>query len=159
MQEKNYSTIIIDAINQFFNNDGWNFSFDSERGIFRLGYSLKGKLKRLSLIIGTTNDGYNVYAVAPVGVDKNDEKTLAEMAEFICRANYGLKNGNFELDMRDGEIRYKIYVDCSGIEPTQIMVQNSIFYPIGMFERYGEGILGIFFGGMSAKEAIEMCEK
>lgn len=68
---------------------------------------------------------------------------MAIMAEFICRANYGLKNGNFELDMRDGEIRYKSFVDCEGLTPTTEMVRNSIHCPAAMFDRYGDGIVDI----------------
>lgn len=84
---------------------------------------------------------------------------MAVMAEFICRANYGLKNGNFELDMRDGEIRYKSFVDCEGLTPTTEMVRNSIHCPAAMFDRYGDGIVDIIFGNSTAKEAVAKCEK
>lgn len=100
-----------------------------------------------------------MYAIAPLGADEDDSKMMASMAEFVCHANYGLKNGNFELDMRDGEIRFKSFVDCEGITPTLDMVRNSIHCPAAMFERYGDGIVGIIFGGMSAKEAVDRCEK
>lgn len=32
---------------------------------------------------------------------------MKRTAEFLTRANYGLVFGNFEMDMHDGEIRYK----------------------------------------------------
>ncbi len=35
-----------------------------------------------------------------------EEKRLA-IAEFVARANDGLRIGNFELDFGDGEVRYK----------------------------------------------------
>lgn len=64
---------------------------------------------------------------------------MASMAEFVCRANYGLVSGNFELDMRDGEIRFKRFAECEGITPTSEMVCNSIHCPAAMFKRYGAG--------------------
>ena len=84
---------------------------------------------------------------------------MSSMAEFVCRANYGLVNGNFELDMRDGEIRFKCFVDCEGITPTSEMVRNSIHCPAAMFKRYGAGIVDIIFGKSSALGAVEKCEK
>lgn len=82
---------------------------------------------------------------------------MASMAEFVCRANYGLTNGSFELDMRDGEIRFKSFVDCEGTTPTAEMIRNSIHCPAAMFERYSAGI--VVLGNATVKEAIVKCEK
>ena len=34
------------------------------------------------------------------------------MMKYLTLANYGVVNGNFEMDLSDGEIRYKSYVDA-----------------------------------------------
>ena len=75
------------------------------------------------------------------------------------QANYGLRNGNFELDMRDGEIRYKVFVDCDGVIPSREVIKGSIIIPAMMFERYSPGILDVVFKGVSAAEAIGQCEE
>ena len=158
MKEQAYSKNIANAINEFLKNDDWHFSFDEERGVFRFKLTLKSKIKKIDYLIRVCDDEYIVYAISNVGVDENDETMMASMAEFVCRANYGLKNGNFELDMRDGEIRFKCFVDCEAITPTQEMVRNSIHCPAVMFDNYGDGIVGIIFGNLSAQEAVEQCE-
>ena len=84
---------------------------------------------------------------------------MAQMAEFLCRANYGLQNGCFELDFRDGEIRYKSFIDCDDMMPSFEVIQNSIYCTAGMFQRYAPGIVDIIFSGCTAKAAIEKCEK
>ena len=159
MKKRTYSKSIANAINNFLTEDEWNFSFDEQRGLFKFGLCLKGKIKKISYVVDVKEDEYIVYAISPLGVDDDDEKMMASMAEFICRANYGLKNGNFELDMRDGEIRFKSFVDCEGITPTLEMVKNSIHCPAAMFDRYGVGIVDIIFGNTTAKDAIAKCEK
>lgn len=159
MKEKIYSKDIAHAINTYLKEDDWHFSFDEKRGVFKFGLSLKGKMKKINYIIYIKEDEYVVYAVSPLGADEEDEKMMATMAEFVCRANYGLKNGNFELDMRDGEIRFKCFADCEGIIPTTEMIRNSIHCPAAMFEQYAEGIVGIIFGNLNAKDAVEKCEK
>lgn len=159
MKNRAYSKSIANVINNFLTEDDWHFSFDDQRGLFRFGLNLKGRIKKVSYIIDVKDDEYVVYAISPLGADDDDEKMMATMADFLCRANYGLKNGNFELDMRDGEIRYKSFVDCEGITPTTEMVRNSIHCPAAMFDRYGAGIVDIIFGNATAKEAIAKCEK
>lgn len=158
MKEQTYSQNIANAINEFLTNDDWHFPFDEKRGVFKFGLCLKGKIKKIDYLIRVRDDEYIVYAVSPIGANENNEKMMAAVAEFVCRANYGLKNGNFELDMRYGEIRFKCFVDCDAITPTQEMVRNSIHCPAAMFDNYGDGIVGIIFGGLSAKEAVEQCE-
>ena len=159
MKNRTYSKSIADAINSFLTEDDWHFSFNDQRGLFKFGLNLKGRIKNVRYIVDIKDDEYVVYAISPIGADEDDEKMMVIMAEFICRANYGLKNGNFELDMRDGEIRYKSFVDCEGLTPTTEMVRNSIHCPAAMFDRYGDGIVDIIFGNSTAKEAVAKCEK
>lgn len=156
---KNYSMEIANEINNFLLKNDWRFFFDEERGVFRFGLRLKNKIKTINYIIYTENKYYLVYAVSPIGADSDDYEMMARMAEFICRANYGLTSGDFELDMRDGEIRYKSYVDCDGIIPTEEMIRESIYCPAAMFERYAPGIFDIIFGNSTAIDAVDKCEK
>lgn len=159
MEKRRYSQTIARAINNYLTEDEWHFSFDEDCGLFKFGLSLKGKIKKINYLIVVKKDEYVVYAISPLGADEDDKGMMASMAEFVCRANYGLVNGNFELDMRDGEIRFKCFVDCEGATPTSEMVCNSIHCPAAMFKRYSAGIVDIIFGKTTAQEAVEQCEK
>lgn len=159
MKERSYSMNIVNAVNDFLKEDDWHFSFDETRGIFRFGLGLKGKLKKLHYIVDIKEDEYLVYAISPLGADEEDAKMMANMAEFICRANYGLKMGNFELDFDDGEVRFKVHVLCKGVTPTAEMIKRSIYCPATMFDHYGSGIVDIIFNDTSGKAAVEKCEK
>lgn len=159
MKEKNYSMNIANAVCDFLNEDDWHFSFDERRGIFKFRLRLKGKLKKVNYIVDIKDDEYLVYAISPLGADEDDGEMMTNMAEFICRANYGLKMGNFELDFNDGEVRFKVHVLCDGVTPTAEMVKRSIYCPAMMFDRYGSGIVDIIFNGTSGKTAVEKCEK
>ena len=158
MNDIAYSEDIVKAINTFLTEDNWNFYFDEKHGVFQFGLRIKSKIKKVNYRIYVAENDYMVYAISPLGVDEDDERMLAAMAEFICRANYGLVNGNFELDMSDGEIRFKCFVDCDNITPSTEVIRNSIHYPAAMFKQYGSGIADIIFGNASAKEAVANCE-
>ena len=153
-----YSIEIADAIRQFLTGDDWHFSFNEETGIFTMNLSLKCKLKEVSYSIHVNDDRYTVYTICPINADTDDPKQMATMAEFICRANYGLSIGNFEFDFRDGEIRYKVTETGEASEMTPDSIRESIYIPAIMFERYSKGILNIIFNDADAATCIEQCE-
>lgn len=158
MTDAKYSTSISKAITDFLTEDDWNYTFDAEKGRFQFIMSTNRKLKNVSYIISVRDDSYIVYATSPIGPSADDPDEMARMAEFICRANFGLVNGNFELDFRDGEIRYKTYVNCDGIVPTKGMIRSSIFVIASMYKRYADGIIDVLFKDITPEEAIKNCE-
>ncbi len=150
---------IAGEIRGFLLDDDWHFDYNDESRAFRFGVNLSCKLKNLNYFVPVRDDAYIVYAVSPISADSDDRELMSTMCEFVCRANYGLRNGCFELDVTDGELRYKVFVDCEGDQlPTKDVIRNSIIVPAMMFERYAPGILDIMFKGSSAEEAVESCE-
>lgn len=158
VKELNYSQELVNLIKDVLSEDKLRFCFDEERGVFEFTVGLNRTLKNICYLIRIREDAYTVYAVSPIGVNEDDRTMMETMAEFICRMNFGLRNGSFDLDVRDGEIRYKSYVDSDKTVPSRAIIRNSIGIPLLMYERYSEGIVGIVFGGMSAEEAIDRCE-
>ena len=116
---------------------------------------MKNKLKKLRYTVTTTNTSYSVYATIDLSAD---ESNMAEVAEFVCRANYGLRNGNFELDFRDGEVRYKCFVNCDGTVPDREVVKDSIYIPYFMMKKYGDELVAVLFGMKSGKDAVAAAE-
>lgn len=159
MKKCNYSNEIANVVKQFLTDDGWLYSFDEECGIFEFGLRVRSKIQKIKYFIDIKEDEMIVYGICPIGADWADERMMAQMAEFICRANYGLKNGCFEFDFGDGEIRYKSFIDCDEVLPSTEVVKNSVHCTAAMYKHYAAGITSIIFAGSSAKEAIAMCEK
>ena len=98
---------IIDAVRDYLDADDWHYEYDAERNVIRAGVELKCKLKNARMIIRFRKTDYNVYMISPVSADAEN---LGEVLRFAAMANYGLASGNFEVDVEDGEIRYKSYV-------------------------------------------------
>lgn len=157
---KNYSTEIAQAIQQHLEEREMKLvAFDENDGSFGFVMHLPGQLSFIHYIIKVHEDDYTVVAICPVCPAASDSSALAAMAEFVCRANYGLKNGNFELDFRDGELRYKCFVDCDEQIPSQSVVRDSIGVPAAMMRRYAPGIINVLYKGMNAESAVEECEQ
>lgn len=154
-----YSTEIAVSIFRFLCTDEWHFGFHGEDGVFHFGLSLSNKLKNVKFLVQLHESDYTVICICPKNADVEDKAQMAEIADFLHLANYNLRNGNFELDIQDGEIRFKSHVDCEGLTaPTADMVCNSIYVCGAMFKRYGDAICYIIEDGMTAKEAIVLCE-
>lgn len=80
------------------------------------------------------------------------------IAEFITRANYGLPNGNFEMDFEDGEIRFKTSMDTEDIELTDAMVRNLVYANVLAMDQYLPGIMNVIYSDMSPDAAINRIE-
>lgn len=132
--ETNYSVEIANAIENFLIKDDWKFDFDERKGIFHFGVKMQSKIRSSDFLIIVKDLEYLVYAFSPIEANINDEETMAELAEYFTRANYGLRNGNFEMDYDDGEIRYKTHVDFDGLIPSYEVIKNSIYKAAGTLD-------------------------
>lgn len=135
MRKYEYSKDLVNIVKQFLVDDDWHFSFDENTGVFDFGLRVKSKIQKINYIVDVHEDEIVIYGMCPIGADHTDANMMAQMAEFLCHANYGLKNGCFEL------------------------VKNSIHCTAAMFKRYAPGIVDIIFSGSTAKETIAKCEK
>ena len=159
MRKYEYSNELVNLVKKYLVDDDWHFSFDENTGMFDFGLRVKSKIQKINYIVDVHEDEIVVYGMCPIGADHTDCNMMAQMAEFLCRANYGLKNGCFELDFRDGEVRYRSFIDCEDVMPSTEVIKNSIHCTAAMFKRYAPGIVDIIFSGCTAKEAITKCEK
>ncbi len=153
-REKEYSGNIVNVIKNYLEKDEWKFSFDKEKGVFEFSLGLGGKMKRISYLIAVEQDGFEVYALSPLGVDVMNKTMVDEMAKYVCFVNDKMRNGNFEFNIKTGELRYKIYVDCQGITPTEEMLKTSIGIPCGAFEHFGSNFMRIIFNNAIVEEVI-----
>lgn len=96
------------------------------------------------------------YSYLPVHVP---EEKLALAAEFITRANRGMRIGNFELDYEDGEVRYKTSIDVEGGELTHKMIDNLLHANLSTMDRYFAGVMKVIYADRTPTEAIEEIER
>jgi hypothetical protein len=91
-----------------------------------------------------------VHSVFPEDVPE-DRRT--EMALFVTRANFGMVIGCFELDLDDGELRFKTSIDVDGAELTDPLIDHVMLANASMMDRYVPGIRSVL-DGMPADLAI-----
>ena len=151
-----YSKEVFHAIRRFLDKKHLYYHASEILGLIQLDLPTDSMIRRVDLRINVKNDYYIVRALSSVSADPKDAKSMARLAEYLTRVNYRLRNGNFEMDYRDGELAFKCYVDCHGGVPVQEAIDDSIFCPPAMFHQYGNGILQVM--GVDPAQALEDCE-
>ena len=122
-----------------------------------LNIRLQGRMNTCRMIILATESDIESIAVSPIAVA---EEYRAATAEFMMRANYGLKLGAFELDFRDGEVRFKSTLSAVSGVPSAGDVSRVVSMPVIMFERFGEGLVKCMMGlGNPEEEIRKILEK
>jgi hypothetical protein len=95
------------------------------------------------------------YSVAPVSVAPESRVDVAEM---VLRANYGAVLGGFELDVDDGEVRYRTGLDVSDTKLDPVMFRNIVLMNLLMMDTYMPALLAVIHGGVVPSIAVEKTE-
>ena len=82
-----------------------------------------------------------------------------EVMKFVTLANYGMQVGNFELDLEDGEVRFKTSIDVEGQELSEGLLRNMVELNVLMMGLYYDALLAVMRGSMTAEEAIAEVEE
>lgn len=124
--------------------------------VLRLGFSLENGRCDTIIDIRPEANTVLIYCISPVRVPLNQRQRIAE---FITRANYHLILGNFEMDMNDGDVRYKnafIYDDFHELSDESFL--RYLFTSLHMLDRYLPGIMAVIYGGVTPMQAISAIE-
>jgi hypothetical protein len=78
--------------------------------------------------------------------------------EFITRANYGLVIGNFEMDAKDGEIRYHVSHLMEENILTDETIRRLFGTAMGTADRYFPALMRVLFAGETPEDAVDLAE-
>ena len=153
-----YSQQIAEGLRRLFEQLSIKARFEDKDsiGLFTIEMKLHGKLNTARMLVLVRENNFSTLTTCPIRADENSRLAAAE---FLTRANYNMRNGNFELSMEDGEIRFKTYLHASDGVIDVEGARLAILMPFLMFDRYGDGLLEVVFGFKSPREAMEDIEQ
>jgi hypothetical protein len=155
MQENVNGLLAFSTLGEFLHEDGWYPQQVEDRTIYRMGFSGDNGSLTCYAQIRTDLEQFLFYALAPIKVA---EEARQAVAEYITRANYGLRIGNFEMDFSDGEVRYKSSLDFEGTTLTPQLIKMAIYPAVQTMDRYLAGLMAVAYGGKTPLEAIDDVE-
>ena len=143
------------TLGDFLTEDEWHPQQLEDRYIYRMGFSDTNGQVACYAQIRVDLEQFIFYVMCPVKVP---EDKRSAMAEFIARANYGLRIGNFELDFSDGEVRYKSSLDFEDVALESQLIHNAIYPAVQTMDRYLPGLMGVIYGNKMPAEAVAEIE-
>ena len=108
------------------------------------------------IIVREEERKFSYYLKAPTMVP---EALRSDAALYLSRVNYGLVIGNFELDLSDGEVRFKCASHVPGSELSTEMVKYAVASAVSMMDRFFPGLMAVLYGGKDPKAAYDNCTK
>ena len=148
--------VLIDTVEEYLTNIGWKFEKDGDSDVIKTGVNAGNASFRLVIYSLEEKDLLTVYVAQDNNVPENMRPAISE---FIARANYGLNIGNFDLDMEDGELGYKVSVDVEGGQLSIDMVGNMVGAGVATMDKYYPGLMAVLFANVSPHDAIMQIER
>ena len=146
---------IFNAVVDFLTDDGWKYTIlEEDQDLLALTLSFKGKSGSWQCfsIVDEEKHWLRFYSILPVHVP---EDKRADIIEFMTRANYGLMLGNYEMDMNDGEVRFKTSIDGEGGELTKPMIDNLLRSNLISMDRYFPGLMAVLYSDRTPADIYE----
>ena len=78
--------------------------------------------------------------------------------EFLTRVNYGLAVGNFEIDLDDGEVRFKTSLDAEGSEIGLPLIERLVYANVAAMDQFLPGLMKTVEERATPCDAIAACE-
>lgn len=146
---------LLAAAAAFFSQDDWNPSRVEGKTILKMGF--KGNNGTWTCFAQTREEQkqFLFFSILPNNVPP---ERRAAVSEFITRANYGVYIGNFEMDMNDGEVRFRTSVDVEGGSLAPTMIKNLAYTNVMMMDKYLAGLNKVAYGGADAAATIKEIE-
>jgi len=96
-----------------------------------------------------------IYSIAS---NKAPQPQRNAVQEFLTRANFGLRIGNFEFNIDTGEIRFKTSLQFAGETLAPEMIEQCLLINMFTMEKYLPGILQMIFTDSSAATVLASIE-
>ena len=139
----------------YMEEEDWKYEILEGETIIR--FHFKGSAGRLLCYGEVDEEKYWLIFYSYMPVNAPADK-MTEAAEFVARANRGMRIGNFELDYDDGEIRYKTSIDVEGGELSSKMIDNLLRANLSTINRYFTGLMEMIYGDRAPADAIKKIE-
>lgn len=146
----------VKILQKFFKKDDWRYEFDEDDNLFRCGVSLENAVGNVRVFINATDDHVACVYVLPQSAPESSRSAVAEL---VCRINYKLAFGHFDMDFNDGEVRFRYVMPSKELADDPMEKARRLLYlPHAMVLRYGPAFVKVMLGARTPEAAIKEAE-
>lgn len=150
-----YSPALAQRVKEWADTNQYHYQFNQEDGMLNMTFNAASQIRSVDLKVYITQDSIESFGYLSINADANNKQNMLAVSEYFNRANYGLRLGNFELDFRDGEVRYRSMLLCGDGVPPMKLVNDVILMPLWMWEKFGNGFVKVAMAGVDPAQAAD----
>lgn len=134
-------TSLFAAVNNFLEEDGWNFESFPDDGVIRALFSSGEQEWELLALIREEMEQIVFYS--HVTNSSTPSERRIEMCDLLNRLNNRTIYGAFEMDVETGETMFRTALDVQDVVPSPELIRNSLYTNLGTMERYHGAIVAL----------------
>ena len=110
----------------------------------------------VTYMIDTYDDGIRIIAELPIGAATDDPK-IRNIYEYLCRVNMTFYHGFFEMDNRDGTLRYREFFKCYDKPYDAKTIDDFLLTVSHCLGKHFLGLFNVLVNDTDPAEAVRMC--
>jgi hypothetical protein len=134
--------------------DSKNFNYTPHHEEYRVSLNMSGKNANFRFAARISHDGDYLQISALLPFFVRDEKQRLSVAELITRANYCMPLGKFEMDMKDGEVRFHITHVIGETGLSSAMIEKHFMTAYYTADRYFPAFMQHLHAGYTPEDAV-----
>jgi len=146
---------MFDNVKQFFEDGHWKYHCDKDDTIIHFGMTCRNGSFQCVAHAREDAEQFVVYSHFPCNAPAEYRD---KVARYLTRANYGLVIGNFEMDLDDGEIRYKTSICVRDSNLDNGMIKHAVGFNVNMMDKYMPGLMAIIYADADPDEKVNEIE-
>jgi hypothetical protein len=121
--------------------EGEGFSYERAGALVRVD----GVGQGFTVVVRADDDDavLTIYAVSTLAVPEERRQAVMEL---VTRVGFDLRVGSFDLDLDDGELRFRTAVDFEGVEPSVGLLKNAFYTAVATMRRYLPEVAAVVAG-------------
>ena len=148
---------LLDRVGDYLTEKDWNYSRFEDKDC--LSFTLRLRDGSVRFFVDTWEGvGWSrilVYSTYPTYVPVQRRQAVAEA---IARVNYVNIFGNLEMDMNDGEVRVRTFLEGDSFIG-EAMIDQAIRKNLDLADQYQAALLAIAFGNAPPQDVLEMAAR
>jgi protein-tyrosine phosphatase len=145
------ATPILSDVESAFDAQGWTYHRVPGATLIKTGFDQKGLQVPLLMLSVERHEQLLVFGRVHTTVAEHGRVAVAEL---LTRINWALTLGAFEMDLSDGEVRYRNAIDVEGGTLAPLMVVNLVRAATTAVAQYSPAIAAVATGRIRPAEAL-----
>ncbi|WP_352259615.1 YbjN domain-containing protein [Psychrobacter sp. TB55-MNA-CIBAN-0194] len=135
-QPEKHDILIIDCLKQYFHTKKWHYTYHRPRAnddqqSHHLSFSMRHKQLICAYLFRwqEKNKLLAIYGILPFSIPESHQSAAMLL---VTQINYNMMIGNLEMDVNDGEIRYKTAIDVEAVDIDKALIEHLLQSVVAM---------------------------